>query len=75
MTAKKKTGQELVDEITAMRDYDRDYLTGFLLSLVAGIADRGTVKPPAAAARQVLERLADFDTFTAAHPYAKRDAS
>jgi len=72
VTTKKKTGDELVNEILAMRDYDAHYLAGFLLQLVAGIADRETAKPAAVAARETLERLADFDTFTAEHTLAKR---
>ena len=71
MAASKPTGAALADQIRAA-GYDRDFLNGFLVTFVGKIADGETEKSARAAARDVLESLADSETFFADVPVARR---
>ena len=69
MSAEEKTGDELADIVNSL-PYNPDYLIAWLLSLVGRITDEQTGSLAHEAAREQLERLADYDTFVAAHPLA-----
>lgn len=69
MATIKPTGAALADQIRG-HEYDANFLMGFLVTFVGHVADKETSKPPHVAAREVLEKLADFDTFVADIPIA-----
>lgn len=74
MATNKATGADLAEQARA-HDYDPNFLAGFLTSFVGRVADGKTLHSPRKAAREVLESLADFDTFVADAPAAKRSRS
>jgi hypothetical protein len=71
MPNSKPTGEELAGKVCT-HDYDSHFLVGFLTSFVGHVADGKTVHSPRKAAREVLESLADFDTFVSDVPSARR---
>ena len=71
MSTPDKTGDELA-EIVNSHPYNPDYLSAWLLSFIGRVADEQTPELAHVAAREVLEKLADYDTFVAAHPLAAK---
>ncbi|HEY2086308.1 MAG TPA: hypothetical protein VGH54_09815 [Mycobacterium sp.] len=71
MSDTRPTGEDLADQIQR-HAYDPNFVAGFLANFVAVVADEQTERPAHVAAREALEALADFDTFTADVPAAKR---
>ena len=65
------TGDELAD-LVLQQPYNPDYLAAWLLSFIGRVADEQTPELAHVAAREVLEKLADYDTFVAAHPSAAK---
>jgi hypothetical protein len=74
MPSTKPSGEQLADQIRH-HDYDPDFMMGFLTSFVGRVADGKTLHSPRKAAREVLESLADFDSFVADVPSARRRQS
>lgn len=72
MPKTKPTGAELVQTLIHQHEYDPDFMLGYLLSFVGRVADGETLHSPRQAAREVLESLADFDTFVTDVPAARR---
>ena len=66
-----KTGDELADMVL-QQPYNPDYLAAWLLWFIGRVADEETPELAHTAAREVLVKLADYDTFVAAHPSAAK---
>lgn len=69
MSNEKKTPGELADAIIAA-PYNSDFLAAMLIGLVGVIAEGRQQRTAKQAARDVLEALADYDTFVAESPLA-----
>lgn len=64
-------GDELAG-LVLQQPYNPDYLAAWLLSFIGRVADEHTPDLAHVAAREQLEKLADYDTFIATHPLAAK---